>query len=487
MSEHSDIEWTDATWNPVRGCTKISPGCAHCLDPDTLVLMADWTSRKIKDLREGDTVVAFEEGPEGVGLTKVSEKATVERVWWTRKPAVRITTDDGGSLVASTDHLFLKPQHGWFKAGNARVLQTRFRRIVTADLLGEMSAASCAGYLTGATDGDGTMPERGRDTPYSVLTCNKKATFGSRIEGQTPRVVSVEYVGERDLVDIQTSKRTFVANGYLTHNCYAETFAERFRGVPGHPYEHGFDLRLVPEKLPEPLRWKTAKMVFVNSMSDLCHEDVPDDYVLAVVRVMQIANWHTYQVLTKRSERLRDLLQTKLALAAQEGHIWWGVSVENRKHGLPRIDHLRGAPAKVRFLSIEPLLEDLGPINLDGIHWVIAGGESGPGARPLEKAWVVSIRDQCQQARVPFFFKQWGGVRKSKAGRQLDGRTYDEFPARIERPVLEARSRLAAIEEIACLYPAATPAPATAQEPDLFAVPQQPAQPPNPTGEAALS
>jgi len=212
-----------------------------------------------------------------------------------------------------------------------------------------------------------------------------------------------------------------------TH-CYAETFAERFRGVPGHPYEQGFDLRLVPEKLGEPLRWRSPKMVFVNSMSDLFHEDIPDEYVLDVVRVMQMANWHTYQVLTKRSERMRDLLQTKLAAAANEPHIWWGVSVENKKHGLPRIDGLRAAPARVRFLSIEPLLEDLGPINLDGIHWVIVGGESGAGARPMDKAWVVSIRDQCERASVPFFFKQWGGVRKGKAGRELDGQTYDGFP-----------------------------------------------------------
>src|SRR5436305_1480108 len=184
-------------------------------------------------------------------------------------------------------------------------------------------------------------------------------------------------------------------------HCYAETFAERFRGVPGHPYEQGFDLKLVPEKLSEPLRWKKSKMIFVNSMSDLFHEDIPDDYVLSVVGIMEQANWHTYQVLTKRSERMRDLLQTKLASAGEQPHIWWGVSVENRKHGLPRIDHLRAAPGKVRFLSIEPLLEDLGPINLEGIHWVIVGGESGPGARPMEKDWVVSIRDQCQKAGVP--------------------------------------------------------------------------------------
>src|ERR1700678_1149905 len=202
-----------------------------------------------------------------------------------------------------------------------------------------------------------------------------------------------------------------------TH-CYAETFAERFRGVRGHPYEQGFDLRLIPEKLAEPLRWAAPKRVFVNSMSDLFHKDVPDDYIEQVVRVMLLANWHTYQVLTKRAERMRELLRTRLAFAAGERHIWWGVSVENRQHGLPRIDVLRTAPAAVRFLSVEPLLEDLGPVDLTGIHWVIVGGESGPGARPIAKEWILSLRDQCERAGVPFFFKQWGGVRKGKTGRQ---------------------------------------------------------------------
>src|ERR1043165_8479711 len=140
-----------------------------------------------------------------------------------------------------------------------------------------------------------------------------------------------------------------------TH-CYAETFAERFRGVPNHPFEFGFDLRLVPEKLGEPLRWGTSRMIFVNSMSDLFHEKVPDDYIVSVARVMTAANWHTYQVLTKRAERLQKLLKGKLRFAAEQPHIWWGVSVENQKHGLPRIDLLRNSPAQVRFLSIEPLL-----------------------------------------------------------------------------------------------------------------------------------
>ncbi|MFY9906911.1 MAG: phage Gp37/Gp68 family protein [Terriglobales bacterium] len=230
-------------------------------------------------------------------------------------------------------------------------------------------------------------------------------------------------------------------------HCYAETFAERFRGVKGHPYQQGFDLRLVPEKLTEPFAWRSPKLVFVNSMSDLFQPGVPDEYTEAVSRVMAAADWHTYQVLTKRSQRLRELLQSKLHFAAEKENIWWGVSVEDRKYGLPRVDDLRQAPAKFRFLSIEPLLEDLGEIDLSGITWVIVGGESGPGARPMKREWVVSIRKQCQAQRVPFFFKQWGGVRKSKNGRLLDGRTYDEYPARVQKPIPERAHCLASAEE----------------------------------------
>jgi protein gp37 len=232
-------------------------------------------------------------------------------------------------------------------------------------------------------------------------------------------------------------------------HCYAETFAERFRGVAGHPYEQGFDLRLVPEKLADPLRWASPKTIFVNSMSDLFHEGVPDGYVEQVVRVMQMADWHTYQVLTKRAERMRNLLKTRLAFAAQLPHIWWGVSVENRKHGVPRIDVLRQTPAAVRFLSVEPLLEDLGEINLEGIGWVIVGGESGLRARPIERSWVVNIRERCRAANVPFFFKQWGGVRKAEAGRALDGQTYDEMPCRQPgRVAPKQRVRLGLIDDV---------------------------------------
>jgi protein gp37 len=235
-------------------------------------------------------------------------------------------------------------------------------------------------------------------------------------------------------------------------HCYAETFAERFRGVKGHPYEQGFDLRLVPEKLAEPLRWRAPKMIFVNSMSDLFHDEVPENYIVAVAQVMAAAKWHTYQVLTKRSDRLRKLLNTKLAFAAEQQHIWWGVSVEDKKYGLPRIEDLRNANAAVRFLSVEPLLEDMGRLDLRGIDWMIVGGESGAGARPMKKEWVLPLRDQCKRSGVPFFFKQWGGVRKAKAGRRLEGKTYDEFPKRVRHPMMSAEHCVSAARNIEALF-----------------------------------
>jgi protein gp37 len=244
-------------------------------------------------------------------------------------------------------------------------------------------------------------------------------------------------------------------------HCYAETFAERFRGVAGHPYEQGFDLRLVPEKLDEPLRKKNPRAYFVNSMSDLHQDGVPMDFLRVAYAVMQDAPRHIFMVLTKRAEKMAaDLLALRKATAATRNmwtesvqkedrpflpngaelrrpfaenvilqNVWLGVSVEDRKYGLPRIDILRETPAAVRFLSVEPLLEDLGPLDLRGIHWVIVGGESGPGARPPDIEWIRSIRDQCAEQGVPFFFKQWGGIVKKTRGRILDGRTHDAFPA----------------------------------------------------------
>jgi protein gp37 len=206
-------------------------------------------------------------------------------------------------------------------------------------------------------------------------------------------------------------------------HCYAERFAERFRGVTGHPFEQGFDLRLVPEKLDEPLHWKRPQRIFVNSMSDLFHDDVPLPYIKRIFAVMNHAGWHQYQVLTKRAERLEDV-SSQLPWAP---NIWMGVSVENREY-LWRIDHLRNTKAHIKFLSVEPLLGSLGKISLRGIDWVIVGGESGPGARPMDASWVKDIRDQCLRAGVAFFFKQWGGVQKKRHGRELEGRTWDEMP-----------------------------------------------------------
>jgi len=214
--------------------------------------------------------------------------------------------------------------------------------------------------------------------------------------------------------------------------------------VSGHPYEQGFDLRLVPEKLLEPLLWSQPKFVFVNSMSDLFQDEVPEEYIVAVAEIMKLANWHTYQVLTKRSSRMRDLLLGRLREAAGEPHIWWGVSVEDRRSGIPRMEDLRRSSLAVAFLSIEPLLEDLGQISLDGIDWVIVGGESGPRARPMNRAWVESLQGQCRRGHVPFFFKQWGGVRKRRNGRLLNGRTYDEMPTRppVAPPPADQRRRM---------------------------------------------
>jgi protein gp37 len=210
-------------------------------------------------------------------------------------------------------------------------------------------------------------------------------------------------------------------------HCYAETFSERFRGVPGHPFEQGFDLRLVPEALELPLRWRAPKRIFVNSMSDLFHEDVPDDYILSVFDVMRRATHHVaFQVLTKRSQRLAAMAPR---LPWPE-NVWVGVSVESARV-LSRVADLQSVRgAAVRFLSVEPLLGPIPALPLAGIDWVIVGGESGAGARPMDPAWVRDLRDQCARAAVPFFFKQWGGVRKGRTGRELDGRTWDALPAR---------------------------------------------------------
>jgi len=210
-------------------------------------------------------------------------------------------------------------------------------------------------------------------------------------------------------------------------HCYAERFAERFRGVDNHPFEAGFDPVLRPDRIEQPYRWRTPRMVFVNSMSDLFGDFVPNEFLARVFNVMRLTPQHTYQILTKRAPRLRAWTDANPWLPDAR-NIWLGVSVENRKHGVPRIAELRAAQAACRFLSVEPLLEDLGAVDLSAINWVIVGGESGPGARRMDPAWVRRIRDQCIEQDVPFFFKQWGGVLKHKTGRELDGRTWDQFP-----------------------------------------------------------
>lgn len=218
-------------------------------------------------------------------------------------------------------------------------------------------------------------------------------------------------------------------------HCYAERFSERFRGVPGHPFEHGFDLTLRPGRLEEPRRWREPRMIFVNSMSDLFHKDVPWPYIDKVFDTMEAASWHVFQVLTKRSPIMRDYLRARYAGRSAPEHIWCGVSVEDVRAG-SRIDHLKAAPATIRFLSVEPLLGPLGPIDLSGIAWVIAGGESGPQARRMDADWVRDLRDACLSQAIPFFFKQWGGFRPKSGGRELDGRTWDQFPDQPKQQVL---------------------------------------------------
>jgi len=210
-------------------------------------------------------------------------------------------------------------------------------------------------------------------------------------------------------------------------NCYAERFAERFRGVKGHPFENGFDLTLHPERLSQPLKWRQPRMIFVNSMSDLFHKQVPMDFLTRVFETMEQADWHVFQVLTKRSSRMRDIVNARYAKEGAPAHIWFGTSVEDGGK-LSRVRHLQDTAASVRFLSLEPLIGPIVSLDLTRVHWVIVGGESGPRARPVEPDWVRSIRDRCVAAGVAFFFKQWGGLRPTSGGRMLDGREWNEWP-----------------------------------------------------------
>ena len=217
-------------------------------------------------------------------------------------------------------------------------------------------------------------------------------------------------------------------------NCYAERFSERFRGVPGHPFEVGFDLKLRPDRLETPLGWRKPRMIFVNSMSDLFHKEVPEALVHRVFDTMERASWHIFRMLTKRSSLMRDFINTRYADRPVPPHIWLGVSVEHRR-AVSRVRHLQETNATVRFLSVEPLIGDVGEFSMAGLHWVIVGGESGPKSRPVRPEWAARVRDMCIAQGIPFFFKQWGafgetGARGSKIGngRTLDGRTWDQLP-----------------------------------------------------------
>ncbi|MBZ0271645.1 phage Gp37/Gp68 family protein [bacterium] len=212
-------------------------------------------------------------------------------------------------------------------------------------------------------------------------------------------------------------------------HCYAERMAERLHAMGQPNYRNGFELTLQPQMLELPLRWKKPQTIFVNSMSDLFHKDVPPNYIQHVFDVMRRAHWHRFQVLTKRADRLAELD----AAMDWAPNVWMGVSVESDEYRW-RVDRLRSTGAKTKFLSLEPLLGPLHDLDLRGIDWVIVGGESGPKARPMQRAWATDLRDQCERARVPFFFKQWGGTNKKRAGRILEGRTWDGMPRSIEAP-----------------------------------------------------
>ena len=207
-------------------------------------------------------------------------------------------------------------------------------------------------------------------------------------------------------------------------------FSERFRGVPGHPFENGFDLTIRPERLLQPLAWKKPRMIFVNSMSDLFHKAVPKAHIAKVFDTMEQADWHIYQVLTKRSSLLQKFTNERYKTHAAPPHIWFGVSVENAQ-ATSRITHLQKTNAGVRFLSVEPLIGPVGKLNLSGIDWVIVGGESGPGARPMQTNWAIDVRNQCLNAKVAFFFKQWGGRSPKSGGRLLEGKEWNEFPMKV--------------------------------------------------------
>lgn len=229
-------------------------------------------------------------------------------------------------------------------------------------------------------------------------------------------------------------------------NCYAERIAERFRGLAGHAFENGFDLTLQPKRLGQPAKWRKPRMVFVNSMSDMFHKDIPADYLASVFDAMEHADRHTYQVLTKRSPRMRAFVRQRYGSTGAPPHIWLGVSIEDRQ-ALARLRHLQETPAAVRFISFEPLLGPITSPDLAGIQWAIVGGESGPGARPVEASWIRALRDACLEQGVPFFFKQWGGRTPKSGGALLDGKAWRQFPRLENRHYQPALAGLIPTEE----------------------------------------
>lgn len=394
MAGRSSIEWTEVTWNPVTGCDKVSPGCDNCLDPATPVLMADLSERPIGELQVGDKVVGFTEDLKA-GKTRYYEAATVEAVWETTQEAYELDLGDR-RIVASGDHRFLtQPGHGW----------TQTRKLNEASWMVEVDPAELAGGYEGtAFHGEHGIP-----------------------------LHNIRPVGGRRLIDITTSSRTFVAAGLATHNCYALAFAKRLNAAGNARYQNdgdprtsgpGFGLTCHDDLVDLPLRWRKPRIVFVNSMSDIFHPKVPLEFIQRLFATMEACPQHTFQILTKRSQRMLKLAE-KLPWPE---NVWMGVSVENAAYTF-RIEHLRQVPAAVRFLSLEPLLDDPGTLGLEGIHWVVVGGESGPKARPMEADWARSVRDQCLKQGVAFYFKQWGGRTSKAGGRLLDGKLWSQRPS----------------------------------------------------------
>jgi protein gp37 len=567
MATNSSIEWTGATWNPLTGCTKVSPGCKHCLAPETPVLYADMKWRPIGEVKPGDALVGFDEHLH-LGHNRAIREAIVQKVWRSVQPTMRLRVGQR-EVITTAKHQWLCEPRPWWRTTDRLRMGVRVRVFGSCTANDYDSADYMAGYVAGMTMGDGTFrfdpswrsdklgyPQmywrvavtdreilerltgylgatgvavevrpfhagsggrkpiwkletraktklqtiaelcRERDTSdwragwlggmfdaegshdrnlrisqkdvtvlergaeyaasFGIATkierwngsiatlrieggTQEKASFfsvarpilqrkindlfGRRLDAGLDEVTALERLGEREVVDIQTATGTFIAAGICTHNCYAERMSLRLQAMGQPNYVNGFALALHEHMLSIPLHWKKPRRIFVNSMSDLFQKNVPLDFIKKVFGVMKGASQHQFQVLTKRSDRLLELDKN----LDWRRNIWMGVSVENQKYAF-RIDHLRQTRAHIKFLSLEPLLGPLSDLDLSGIDWVIVGGESGPKARPVDPAWVRDIRDQCQEAGVAFFFKQWGGKRKNKTGRKLDGRIWSEYP-----------------------------------------------------------